>query len=136
MDVYGFCDNKCKHEIYTKDESDAKFGLKGDFAVVTGTMEATDTSTIIGQAPYPTGYNKDNCIIVGYSLKRSDADNWMMGSNFDSGNTFGSIPLKIQLIGGGLSISGKNITIINGDSPDIYEITNNIDYKIVLMKIS
>lgn len=103
--------------------------------VVSGTLSGSDSSTLIGQIVYPSGYNKENCIVLGYEFKNSNADNWMMGSTFNSGNTYGSIPFKIQLIQGGISIEARNI-LLSTDSVTLVNTTSTIQVRLVLMKIS
>lgn len=123
--VFGFCNNKCKHEVYTKDEVDTKltdWKLKGDFAVLTGdiTLESTGGSANVN---YPEGFTKDNCVIIA------------CGIIYNSGGyrAFGTVQASVST---GARLNTNSITVgcypvqSNTGSP-----TGTFNYKLVLMKV-
>lgn len=109
---------------------------KSNFAVLTGTLEGTGSSSVTGTVNFPDGFTKDNCVLIGLMLKPSIVSNWMTGSVFNSGNSFGSLPARVVMDDTGLQIDARNIMITDGTNPSLVNIPNNFNYKIVLMKVS
>ena len=143
MATYGFCENKCKYEVYTKGEVDTKlteYKLQGDFVILTGEMEKSTSHTElwVKEISYPTGYTQNNSVVVSVMVKgtTSATDVWTNGSLFNSSNTLaGAIPTSIRLKTDNIEISSRNIAI-NGDTmPAVGEASGELNYKIVLMKI-
>lgn len=134
--------------IYTKTETDnilVNYKLNGDFAVLTGSVSSAGSPTgdiqyAEGTLNYPTGFNKDNCVVISFGV---EAVNTVTGYNYS-----GSL--------GRIDIS--NTTYLTGDSVDVLRRSNarsinlatsaiairimnvassstTFKYKIVLMKI-
>lgn len=57
-----------------------------------------------------------------------------MGSTFNSGNAFGSLPFEITLNDNEIIIRIKNIVINNETIPTIIPLALDYDYKMVLTK--
>ena len=118
---------------------DNTYKLKGDFKVLNGTMTNDGTSTINGSVSYPEGFTKDNCVVVSSMFQNVDTSQgkWSTGNTFDAtGIVSGSLPCRITLSDSTINISAKNIYIMDGHSPTLANITQDINFKIVLMKIS
>lgn len=110
---------------------------QSNITTITDTLQGSGSSTITKQINYPSGYNQNNCVVLGYLFKNSSQSNWMTGSTFNSGNSFGSMPIRIQLNSGNITVEGRNI-MLNANTvilPDISSSTS-FNIKIVLMKIS
>lgn len=105
---------------YTETESDAKYQLKDDFAVLTGTITLTDQ--VVGRAnvDYPTGFNKDNCVVISQMANNLGSSGFSSGRvgrlNVHPSVAFGSTAIAIE-------VGFTEVT------------TGTFDYKVVLMKI-
>ena len=110
------------------------FVNKSDIAVLTGTL-SNGLETI---SSFPSGFTKDNCVIVSVMFQNPNNPNgsWSSGSTFDSsGYTIGSMPYKAYMNTNGIVIKTKNIMVTSGTYPTVDEGENH-RYKIILMKIS
>ena len=100
-------------------------------AVVTGTSSTSGSVSV----NYPTGFNKDNCVIISKMIQGSSASNsWSSGSCFDTANILaGSCSIRVTLASN-IVVDIQNIRITDT------EITQNesvaLPFKIVLMKIA
>ena len=120
---------------------------KKDFAVITGSMQlqanssenalegrSTVTETNID---YPNGFNKDNCVVVSYS--RTGSGKVMYSNGWKNGGTDaldmynGIDTFTVSLYGTTSNTYSNKIRVIIGN---LSTSVQNIDYKIVLMKIS
>lgn len=100
----------------------ANYELKGNFAIITGTQSTTSLNMLFD---FPTGFNQNNCIVIGCMVKRKN-DTYWRGFNLQEVNneqtpgvTYAFTPSKINLV-------------------DLIAYYNNLfplDYRIVLMKI-
>lgn len=105
---------------YTETESDAKYQFKDDFALLTGTITASDGLTAQVQIDYPTGFTNSNCVVISqmiYGIGSSTFTSGYVGTNTTQ-------PM--------VSLGSSKITIRISSSESI---TTNHDYKVVLMKI-
>lgn len=72
MTVFGFCDAKSKHEVYTKEEANEKFYTKDDYAVIEVKLEGmkftTPTTGVIKLFDYPEGFNVNNTVVISKHL--------------------------------------------------------------------
>ena len=120
--------------------------LKGDFAVITGTMDldansseqalnnkVTTTSKTID---YPQGFNANNSVLLSYG--RKDGDNF--GTSYGWTNYItssemlrGIVPMNVQLFGESTTDYANKILIQMGN---MNTSTKTVTYKIVLMKVS
>lgn len=125
--VYGICENKCLKPVISRD---------GDLAVIEGTLEGTGTSSLTDTIAFPKGFTKDNCVLIGFEMKAASAVNWMSGSLFNSGNSFGSLPFRVIMKEAEIQIEAKNIVINNETNPTHVNVSNNVDYKMVLLKVN
>lgn len=121
MSVFGFCNNKCKHEIYTKEETYSKEEVysKGDFAVLTGIIPGLSyndktykQNTVVN---FPEGFTKNNCVVVSAMASVGGQNYFAM---YDGRLEVGFHPVN------------NNIEI---DLSDCWGV--DMEYKIVLMKI-
>ena len=115
MATYGYGENKGKREVYTKEESDAKYVVKGDFAVITVTA-GTNNLAIVN---YPEGFNKDNTVVL--SVCHNNAYHPQVTYDGVATNTEG-IYLELNTI----QMTDNNI--------QISRVQSNSTYKITLMK--
>ena len=102
----------------------------GDFAVIQGNFDGTTTISM------PAGFNAKNCIILACMFNNPLYENWGFGSTFDSSNAAtGCYPVKVYMRDSSIVLTGKNIGIINGQTPTIGDMPT-LNYKIILMKIT
>lgn len=155
--IFGFCENKGKHEVYTKEQTDnllagkansvhthddryytetemkttlENYKLKGDFAVITGSLDKGNDTSI----SYPSGFTKDNCVVIAVQFQHPNkTEKWRTGSAFDSSNMFGSIPCKVVLQDT-IVVTVRNLGFYTTGVTET-EITVNMNYKLVLMKV-
>ncbi|MGN1352215.1 MAG: hypothetical protein ACI4VE_05535 [Clostridia bacterium] len=93
--------------------------VNSKFAVLTGTISVSSAYTAQEQVDYPTGFTKDNCVVISQML------NNMGGANYSSGYN-GSISQQPLI-----SLGDKVAIRLAFDAST----TANYDYKVVLMKI-
>ncbi len=61
--------NEIEEGIEEAHNNFANYKLKEDFAVITGTIECTNTQGHTGKRiNYPPGFNKDNCVVIAVGL--------------------------------------------------------------------
>lgn len=111
--------------------------LKGDFVVLTGTLDADNPTAI----SYPSGFNADNTAILNVSFHyNSESSKWGMGTIFNSSSyVLGELPYRLTLGNNIISLQVRNIIVTgtNGDATvSVFAMTSNFQYRIVLMKIS
>lgn len=93
--------------------------VNSKFAVLTGTISLSNAYTAQEQVDYPTGFTKDNCVVISQML------NNMGGANYSSGYN-GSISQQPLI-----SLGDKVAIRLAFDAST----TASYDYKVVLMKI-
>lgn len=93
--------------------------VNSKFAVLTGTISVSNAYTAQEQVDYPTGFTKDNCVVISQML------NNMGGANYSSGYN-GSISQQPLI-----SLGDKVAIQLAFDAST----TASCDYKVVLMKI-
>lgn len=125
--------NHIEDGIEAAHDNFTNYKLKGDFAVVTGTIECTNSTDYTNKnIDYPTGFNKDNCAVISFGLG---------GQSFNfgySGLAYGYSYTSPQT--GLLSGSQDRNVILCDDyiSISCYNPSNNTStytYQIVLMKL-
>lgn len=112
----------------------SKVIYKDDFAILTGKLSDNEATI-----PYPTGFNKDNCVIISTMFQHptSEQGTWGTGSVFNSSSYMtGSLPHRTYLNSSGINVEVKNILFINGETVSIMDNKITHNYKIVLMKIA
>ena len=104
-----------------------------NIAILTGTM-SNGSATI----SYPSGYNKDNCVVISTMLKRvgvASTRGYSFGTTFlPADGTSGSISSKIELQTSSIILSGRHL-YLSDSGVTVMEVNYDIDYKIILMKI-
>jgi len=111
----------------------ANYKLNGDFAIVTGTIECTNTENYTNKTiDYPTGFTKDNCVVVSFGSG---------GQSYNGGYAGLSYGFNYSTTTGYLTGAQDRNVFLNSDNITImyYNPTPNqitYDYQIVLMKIS
>lgn len=107
---------------------------KEELAVVSGTILANTGTTSVN---YPDGFNNENCVVIGYNMKRYNNGRRGTGSVFDSSNyVSGAIPTAIILTESNITINIKNINISNEAYPYVATPNGDFEIKIILMKLS
>lgn len=122
------------------------YKLNGDFAVLTGTVKlnantsenATEnvcTYTNL-ELNYPTGFNKDNCVVISCGRQNTSNYGYAYGWNnkIDSTSSMsGILPIRISLFGASTLQWANKIRVQFGN---LTTESHTITYKIILMKIS
>lgn len=113
---------------------------QANIAVLTGSLPDDGESTEV-KANYPTGFNRDNSVVIAVEGKRTftGSEIYTTGTTFDSVTMARSgIPLAVSLTSSGITIRAKNIILTDGDTVLSRPIAegSGFDYRIVLMKIS
>lgn len=125
--VKGICAiTRCKYDVYTKERSDELFKIKGDFAVLTGSLDKND-SIATKQINYPNGFTKENCVITSV-LTRPYSTDYYIYNNKQGLTGDCNVNLKDD---------GVHISLYSTGSLDQQFFPyGGIDYKITLMKIN
>lgn len=128
--------------VYSKAESDAKYFIKGNIAVLTGTISNidTDTNTINGVADYPEGFNQNNCVVLSSMFRygaRTDST-YTYGYNMSSMDALYTADISVRLYDINIGIQGRSNKVPTAGGEVIIGLPENAtyDYKIVLMKIN
>ena len=122
-----------------KDANDYK--LKGDFAIITGTVTGNETEHLIADITFPTGFNNTNCVVISSMLQNTKTQNatWGTGTTLDSASHIrGTLEHSVYLNNSGVHIDARSIMITHNTNPNTASFSSNVtfNYKIVLMKIS
>lgn len=95
------------------------------FAVLTGTISISNSSTGRVNVDYPTGFNENNCVVIANMVNNLGSAKYSTGkvrmSNSNQGNANPSVTLSTNNI---------IIEVALGE-----QVTNDYNYKVVLMKI-
>ena len=104
---------------------------QANIAVLTGKIQ--DDITI----NYPTGFNKNNCIVISAMMKKTDENaNYGFGSVFNSAiYVSGGVPIVVSLGNSNISLSAKKILLSSG-TVQYASLEAEMNYKVVLMKVS
>ena len=119
----------------------SKVVYKDNFAILTGTIPANTgaDSYSIKEINYPSGYTKDNCVVVASQFNNSNTNNiYSSGTIMSVGSyTIGGVPATISLREDDIQIRISNSYIVPGEPSAVYvqQIKVPFAYKIVLMKI-
>lgn len=155
-----FNDNKCKYEAYDKSEVNGLLAnkanltdvynksqinnllnnkantnevyVKGDFAILTGTLNVSGDMVYLSGIQYPEGFTQNNCIVISAMLQTTSATPaiWY----YDGG--FSPRTLAVQLRTASISTQAQLFTYADGViTPESFA-AGTYTYKIVLMKIS
>ena len=114
----------------------ATYKLKGDFAVITGSVtdtSATASINISKEISYPSGFTKNNCVVISIGAKFNAKTNYTYGTLADS-------ELSDAYLNGGFGKSAilqdSNILLrLYFDFGSGAASTMTLDYKIILMKV-
>lgn len=117
------------------------YKLKGDFAILTGTVTGDETEDLTKDITFPTGFNNTNCVVISSMLQNTKTQNatWGTGTTLDTASYVrGTLEHCVYLNNSGVHIEARNIMINNNENPQIVVFHSNVtfNYKIVLMKIS
>lgn len=119
-----------------KDANDYK--LKGDFAIITGTLEEDTEDTCYKKVlSLPSGFTKDNCVIVSVMTQNPvRTEQWVTGTMFSSSSyVIGGMPAIVYITNTQLTIKVKNIVLTNGESAFVGK-GGSFNFKVIIMKIS
>jgi hypothetical protein len=139
-EAYGFCKNKCKQPVYTKEQANVKFLKVENTAVIFGkaTLEAMPSGSEFGKEtvidiPYPKGFDKWNTVVISFSAGSGGA------FHIDNDKTVGAYGEMDNIIGTTTGLFPRRIVLkLNNMSArfeNILEQSILINYKIVLMRI-
>ena len=106
--------------------------IQNNIAILTGTIKEEVVTN------YPSGYNKNNCVVLTAMLKSADRDDrsYGYGAAFDSKSYVnGSNPIAVYLKDSNIEINAKR-TLLSADVVSWSALDSNFTYKIILMKIS
>lgn len=131
---------------YDKSEMNTKladYKLLGDFAVITGSYEYVEgQSSKQIELSYPTGFTKDNCVVISVMSGNSATQTKPMGNGSVmtlNSTTTGSVLYSAVLNTSNIILYFRNVyarAYSESTSPQIQlQDLPNLDYKIVLMKI-
>lgn len=114
-----------------------KTQMIGDtIAIVSGshTYTAGQTQKTIG-VNYPTGFTKNNCVVIGVMIQKTGNDYWVTGSRMSSnGSASGAIINDVFLRESGIEITLRN-TYLRTSDPYVQELdVPGLSFKIILMK--
>lgn len=107
-------------------------------AVLTGTITGDGTESSSKTINYPSGFTRDNCVVLTVNLQRSGNANKGYGAIFDSSSyVTGTVPAKVVMNASNISLEIRNINIGNGSYPTTSAISSSVsfNYTIMLMKI-
>lgn len=114
--VFVVCEDMCMEEGMTKEQIENTINK---FAVLTGTIKGTGGGSV--DVDYPSGFTKDNCIVIGQMINNFGGSSFVSGAGYSS-----SINPIVRLKNDKVGIT------INTDSTS--EITYG--YRVMLMKIN
>lgn len=111
----------------------SKVIYKDNFAILTGTM-----SNGLVSINYPTGYNKDNCVVISTMLHRPGTAS---NRGYASGSTYllddvsaGFLVSRVELQTSGISLHGRALYLSSDNKYMDMGVDFSVDYKIILMK--
>ena len=131
---------------YDKTEIDTKiadYKLLGDFAVITGNYvyeeSVTDKEITLS---YPTGFTRDNCVVISIMLGNSAITTKPLGCNSVmtlNSTATGAIANAVVLFESDIRLKLRNLyarDYVESTTPQIMsQELPNLEYKVVLMKI-
>ena len=112
-----------------KNSNGSKVIYKDDFAIIEGVFQiAASTGTRVAQLAYPTGFNKDNCVVIAHGQYHNENVGYVFGHHSNT-----TIGMAYAANDGDVALSKDNIEIWYNNT---LSMQTTINYKIVLMKIS
>lgn len=115
---YNSITTKSNDTLYVITDIEDNAVVKGDFAVVTGSITMNDGSGTTN-INYPTGFNKDNCVVISAGIAITSVYDYYVGTS--------SISIGVRLAADNIKVTTTKI-ISSGPS-------STKDVKVVLMKI-
>lgn len=111
---------------------------QNNIAVLTGTL--TSAGGYYKQLDYPSGYNKNNCVVISCMIGGTASDDASsQGLVFNGGDASArNVPLKVTLGTGFVGVVARSSYITIGNTGSVISVDNTADlkYKVVLMKIA
>ena len=107
-------------------------------AVLKGTITGDGTESPSKTLSYPSGFTRDNCVVITVNLQRTNNNNKGYGTVFDSSSYVGgAIPAKVVLDSDDILLEIRSILISSGAYPNSSAISSSVsfNYTIMLMKI-
>lgn len=104
---------------------------QANIAVLNGTIKEDITIN------YPSGYNKNNCIVISAMMKMTNEDSrYGYGSVFNSSiYASGGVPIRVSLGDSNIQLSAKKILLSSG-TVQYDSLEADMNYKVVLMRVS
>lgn len=115
-------------DVYTKTDSDAKYVVKGDFAVVTGVVWKDGA---FDQSNYPSGFSRSNCVVISFMISWNAPE-------LENGYRYNYIAPKWSDESTDYDLNICNVELGDNNLITVYSDNSAEDmyYKLVLMKIS
>lgn len=107
-------------------------------AVLTGTITGDGTESPSKSISYPSGFTRDNCVVLTANLQRSGNANKGYGAIYESSSwVTGAVPVKIVMGASNISLEIRNIQLGNDMSVMVPTVSTSVSfvYTIMLMKI-
>ena len=112
---------------YTETESDSRYKLQGDFALITGNFSTEQSSLRTKSLSFPTGFTPTNCVVVSYGVKNSLFNTWYY-EYLSSGSFTKSISFS--------DLDSTPHIYVSTETTGTFSSIETISYRIVLMKVS
>lgn len=123
-----------KSEVYNKEESDSKYILKGDFAILTGSVANTELTLGGKQLNYPDGFSQSNCTVISAMKKNHTTSVWnCYYSTYSSDEQRNEVGMMAQLFSNVIKLVTPTEYTNERTGPSSE--SNGYDYRVVLMKI-
>ena len=130
---YDKTESYSKSEVYNKTESDAKYVLKDDYAILTGSVANTELTLGGKQLDYPTGFSQSNCVVIGAMKKNHTLTVWnSYYSEYDSVESKNKVGLMVQMFNDKIKLVTPTDYV--NERTETSE-ANGYDYRVVLMKM-
>lgn len=113
------------NDIDTINNTFANYKLKGDFAIITGTITLSSGSGSATGISYPDGFTQENCVCISVGTTRSTGG--ALATRFEYFTVSSVINLGVYLNASDITLNATN----SAKGPSV-----TVPYKIVLMKIS
>ena len=137
-EAYAYVESHSKKPVYTKVESDMKYKVKGDFAIVTfeNVPGAEHGAMVAVSAAFPEGFNYNNCHLLSAEFMLTDSNQIVSISSpqpiviNNSGATYDLVADSLSLH----TYSNSNNFSVLGRTP-ISTADKTMKIRVVLMKV-
>lgn len=108
---------------------------QANIAVIAGTIPQADKKITLN---YPTGFSKENCCVISIMFYGKNSNSSLTtGATFDStGMMTGGYANLVNLNASSIVVRAEIITLTSTPSISLPGLTGDVDFKLILMKIS